>query len=495
MSINNSVVNIVPPKETIIEAGTGEKLTCEYNNPAIDSCNFYVYRIGKGKLGDKREWKYRGRKVKDGIFQTDEDFAPRFSWFKKDEEEIRATFDVSVISGARISCNHQVLVIKKGKILINLFWGEVTGDSKNQKIRIYAEYSKKAKIHSDFSNYVKEGNVEFPMDIAHPINKDYKHKLYDFNDTIIGSQPKGSKFGKDNNYVSFSESSKNENELIIIESKVIDLNLFFKYFAKVTLQSTIRGGFYVDNEDLKDISESKIFKRSFRYYPEEIFSFLEAKKFIPKPFKYRSYLEDFQLSLSEDKKIYERIKKGLDIANHVFDKKLGKWVKANYLGIAYKQAKALTIDIYNEFKASSFKYKYFKEELARAREEYQNDKNDRSGMLRTWFMKHNNGLTPEHPRFKKQYRDAEDEITLIVPRRDKEGRIIKSIHGKPIRRDSFTWSDFERSQISGVYREQILPLLKIEMKWRKEYIEHQKIELATVSFLEKAEKVALSFKV
>lgn len=455
--------NSALPKKTEIEVGTGNFLSAELTNFTEKKCKFFVYRIDdeSKKLGDKKEWEFRGREKSKGVFESDDYFDPRLSWFDEDEEEIKVALDISV-AGGRVSGREQVLIIKRGDIQINLYWGEVTGGIKNSQVRVYAEYSKNVQVNSALA----DGRIMFPIFITDPQSANHSP----LEDTFLG-QPIRGHYRGNADYVSFSESLKNENKVDVVESRVINLNNFFAHFCSVTLKATIKGGHYktVKYQKKNDISETKIFRRQYYFEGKDVLSFFQDQYFIPTPQYEVPPLSEYALDVYDT---YEVVLDVYDFGKY-FLEEIGPFLRGLLKGFLVKGLEIIAGELFMKYGKSLFKHKYYKEEINRALNYYSNRKRKRKADFESWFRLRNNNLTPHDYEYKKMW-------------------VIAAIKGHEITRgiDLRLVSDNVLSRYNFHHSNNIRPLIIIQNNWNYNYAEFKTAENATIKFLEMARNEA-----
>ena len=462
--IKSVISNSESPKETIIEVGTNATLICYYDDPSENKCIFHLYRLDGKLIDNKKEIVYKGATL-GGIYNSYEKLSPKFSWFDKEDEEIRIAFDVS-FSGNRIPCKDQILVIKKGEVEINLFWGETKNISANQEIKVYAEYSENAQVNSSIA---EGGSIYFPIYIEKP--KDAKHKGLE----EIGFAGKGTQRGYytgDADYATWSETFDDSSEdYITVGSRTIRFKQFYEHFCKFTLKATIEGGHHTWKDDVKDLGETKNFKRHWFYPPKAVLQFYIDANILPKPISDGKNIIE---KILEAKDIVDTIKGLVGLAEDIIKRRWAT-ILGGYVGdkVSEKILNPILNDIYTNYEEANFKYRYFKAEIDKALTTYNEteSKSERRRMFRLWFEKHNGGQTP----FNRVYLEKREKALI-------EYLILQNPN------------EINRNErLRDLYTFKINPMANMVLRWKRDYETFLAQEKATIQFLEKAFTESLTY--
>ncbi|KAA1248137.1 hypothetical protein [Aquimarina sp. RZ0] len=369
-SVKSVITNSAPPKETIIEVGKEKTLICYYDDPTIRSCTFYVYRLdGKPTLDGKKELIFKGRSP-GGIFNSNETLKPKFSWFDKDEEEIRLAFDVS-FSGERIPCKDQILIIKRGGANLNVYWeggdNSIAHTYGNNPLIACAEFYEN-------SNLDIGGKILFKVDRVTP----------EVHNGLATSQ------------ILYEESRFTKNGVTTIKSKPLDIDYFIKWFCKAGIKISFVQGFREPVIHLKNQEQRKI-RRYDPVDPEDIYKILQADGLVPQIFY------DYHLTVRE---ILEPIEKLISYAGHILNA-TESFLKKSFFNFFKNYSKgklqdAVTTDLFKKWVNDRNNHRFFKEELSDLIVYFNTYKPNRyKNGFRSWFVIEFK-FNPQHPAKKKE---------------------------------------------------------------------------------------------
>ncbi len=383
-----TIQNIIKyPDPTNLEVGKLAFLHCDLMNFDTESCTFYIYRIDdpSKNIGGQRELTIQGKKNNNGHsldenvteLKSIQPVSPKLSWFEEDEEEIKAAFDIEV-NGTRIKSNDHTLIIKKGDITINLFWGEEYRESERQKVRIYAEYLRNGTdvaYHSKFKFKLKRtSHASF-----------YGQKLNKYKEVFEESR----------------RSRKKTEEFIVAESEPIEINYFLKYFCEVNILPELldtdykmRGKkFQADKEELKT------FKRDHLKGGEEILFFLREKELIPDLFYDNLITEnEFKAHLKEIEAIRSAIS---DIKDIIKNRSLH--------GFALSRLQDFANLLYKNWKDSKYIHVFFKDEYGIAIRYLNRTKPKRKKLFENW-LESKMGMLPGSIEFNNRRTEIQNQV-------------------------------------------------------------------------------------
>ncbi|GAA3509803.1 hypothetical protein GCM10022393_23360 [Aquimarina addita] len=378
---------IESPNPTYLEVGKIAFLYCDLKNFPTDNCTFYIYRIDDPdkKIGNYKEIIIKGA-IQQNSSSLDETItelrsiqpvAPKLSWFEEKEEEIRAAFDVEV-DGIRIKSSDHIIIIKKGNITINLYWGDEYKESNKQKVRVYAEYLRNG---SDVSYYSK-----------------FKFKLKRTSHALFYGQ-------KLNKYKEVSEESrrsrKKVNEIIVAESDPIEIDYFLKYFCEVNILPELLNTDYEmqDRNFRADKEELKIFKRDHLKGGEEIISFLRSKELIPDLF-YDNLVtkNEFKAYLKKMEEIRSAISDVKDIMK-----------KRSLHGFALSRLQDFANLLIKNWEGSKYIHKFFKNEYEIAIRYIHRTKDKRKQLFENW-LEIEMGMLPGSSIFNERRLEIQDQL-------------------------------------------------------------------------------------
>lgn len=413
-----NIQNIIKdPNPTYLEVGKLAFLHCDLMNLDTETCTFYIYRIddttkkidGQKEIIIQGEKDYNGYSLNENVteLKSIQPVSPKLSWFDKDEEEIKAAFDIEV-KGTRVKSNDHALIIKKGNITINLYWGEEYRESEIQKVRIYAEY------------LIREADLNYPNDLGYPDK--FQFKINRKSPTLIHPITNWRHSSSETVYEEDRNNRKRKGRFIIAESGEINLTEFFEYFCQVNLLPELLDTDYTMRSDdfYPDKEELKIFKRDFLYSAEEVLLFLRKKKLIPE-----IYYDDV-MTHNEVMSLFDQINKMQGYVDDV--KKIIK--KRDPRSFFLSRVEDLFKEMEKTANKSEHKYVFFKDEYRLTIRHLKRTENQRIQQFENWLQSMMR-IHPHSPEFKEKYLDVSIRIKKyndLDPRlRDERyGRILNS---------------------------------------------------------------------
>jgi len=392
-----NIQNIIKdPNPTYLEVGKLAFIHCDLMNLDTENCTFYIYRIDDltKKIGDQKEIIIQGEKNYNGSsldenvteLRSIQPVSPKLSWFDKDEEEIKAAFDVEV-NGTRVKSNDHILIIKKGNITINLYWGEEYRESKRQKVRIYAEY------------LIREVDLNYPNDIGY-ISK-FRFKINRTSPKLDNPVVNWRHSSSETVYEEDRKNRKRKGRFIIAESGEIDLTSFFEYFCQVNLLPELLDTDYTMRSDdfNPDKEELNVFKRDFLYSAEEVLLFLRKKKLIPE-----IYYDDV-ITKNEVMLVFDQINKFKGYVDDV--KEIIK--KRDPRSFLLSRVEDLFKEMEKTANKSEHKYVFFKDEYRLTIRHLKRTETQRIQQFENWLQSRMR-IYPHSDDFKDKYKEVKTKI-------------------------------------------------------------------------------------
>ncbi|WP_299440427.1 hypothetical protein [uncultured Aquimarina sp.] len=368
---NGTITNEAPPKETIIEVGKPKHLRCDYFDPLVQTCQFKVYRKDHKDLDGQPYFILSASGL--GSFRSDTPVKPKFTWFDKNEEEIKLVFDV-IFSDKTIPCTDQILIIKKGNSDLNVYWEGGEGEMTSSPLRVFAEFS----IHSNLDIGNK---ILFKIDRTQP--KDY--------------------YSLASNQKVYEELRTTKNDIVTIRSEPIDTDYFFKWFCVSSLNISFIQGFRDPVIYLKDIEQKKI-RRSDPVNPEDIYKILQADGLVPQIFY------DYHLTTREFLAPFDWLHGKLSTVVNITQSAIKKSFKNFFKNYAKSKLEgAATTDVFKRWIKNRNNYRFYKEELKELIDYFETHKGKRyTNGFRAWF-KLEYGQNPQDPQVKKEINQLKTE--------------------------------------------------------------------------------------
>jgi len=449
LNVQNIIKN---PNPTYLEVGKLAFLYCELINFKAEKCVFYIYRVDglNKKIDNKKEIIIHGEKNYNG-YSLDENVtelksiqpvSPKLSWFEEDEEEIKAAFDIEV-NGSRIKSKDHTLIIKKGDITMNLYWGEEYKESEKQKVRIYNEY------------LTRKVDRNYPNDIGY--HSKFRFEINRISPKLIHPYSNWKYSGSLKIYEESRNNRKRKGIFIIAESEEIDLTHFFEYFCEVNLLPKLLDTDYqMRGENFQaDKEELKTFKRDHLKSGKEILFFLREKELIPDLF-YDNILTQNE-AMAHLKEI-EAIKSAIsDIKDIIKNRSLH--------GFAISRLQDFAGLLYKNWKDSNYEHVFFKAEYGIAIRYLKQTKPERKEIFNKW-LESKMGMLPGSTEFNNRSIEIQNQVD--------------SFNALPPALQDRSYELYLNARVS-ILNEMIENFQKFQKMF-------ETIELSTTTFLEKSAK-------